>query len=370
MEPYNEYNISNQDALDVFFKKSKELQRYAFMTRTNIPCATYTKIIVTDEYALVESGHISPARGLRGVFPGRTVCVKWLYSTKSGKCRQLSDVEKYTIQQILSSSPRYNFCDKLPHQALSGTILKDILYGKITNARDAIIKYGKRIGVKHMNKHVFSFAHTLGISPVLLTSVVNPAQLETCHEMVESKYEDHHLRRTFADMVGQAYSLGKTINLLWSEKRMADEHTNWTRQLMLLELEDKSEDPVWSDDIVSSVRYLTGLELLNTEHDVFVEGFSMSHCVYTNYWSLIKAKRYLAFHIDLPEPVTVGLRYGNNSYIFDQASHKRNGKLSMDEKAVIEQKVSQLSALLTEMVKDVKIDKVNPVFNVEFDLPW
>ena len=316
MEKYRFHTIQHEDELKAFFEQPKALQRFAF-TDSNadgIPTARYTDIIVTDDYAILEMGHTAPSRGLHGIYPRRTITFRWYYSAKSKRINSLSMDQKGVALSLLRASDRYEWTRELPPDALSGTVLKDILYGKITNARDAIIKYGKSIGVKHMSAKVFDLAFDLNKRPIILLAVINPAQLETCYESLKKRLSaSRHLRRTFGDMIDQAYALEEHINLMWLDKRMQDQHTEWSRRLMRLSVNTKSPVPIWCPSIVDAFK-AEGLELINDEQRAYEEGYCMHHCLYTNYWRIIKTKEYLAFSIDLPTgPATIGVRLYDDS---------------------------------------------------------
>ena len=337
MEIYKKHWVDRQEELTNFFAQPKPLQRLAFVNRGEIPSVRYWDVIVTDEYAVIEDGSIGAVRGMHGIFPAKKVTFKWKYSANSRRCQQLSGTSKYVIKDILSKTDRYEFVDKVPANALSATVVKDILYGKITNPKDAILAYGKRLGVKHLNEHMFKLSGNTNIPMSVLCSVINPAQLDTY------VHEHGQLPRggEFRDMVQQAYALEKTINLMWSPKRMSEEHTKWSRELMKLTIGTKSEEPVWSESIAETFRQ-HGLELCNTEQRVFEEGYLMHHCVYTNYWNRIQRKEYIALSMQLEDgPVTIGLarksyRHEGNGFYLDQVYHKYDRPLTSDELKVVE----------------------------------
>lgn len=331
---YRQHWIHNPESLTEFFNQPKALQRLAFINHADIPSRAYWDVIVTDEYAVIESGCISAARGLHGIFPYRKIAFKWKYSPKSKRCQRLSTDNKCSVKRILSNTDRYEFVKLVPVEALSATVVKDILYGRITNPKDAIIAYGKKLGVKHLNKHMFELSCAFNMPMSVLCCVINPAQLETYVRMNGSIPRGSEFR----DMIEQAYALEKTINLMWSPKRMSEEHTKWSRELMRLSIGTKSEEPIWSESVVETFRQC-GLELCNTEQRVFEEGYLMQHCVYTNYWDRIKEKNYIALRIELEGgPVTIGLSrdYYTGQFTFNQAYHKYDRYLDSDESTIVQ----------------------------------
>jgi hypothetical protein len=343
---YKKHFVDRQEELINFFAQPKPLQRLAFVNRGDIPSVRYWDVIVTDEYAIIEDGNISAVRGIHGIFPARNIVFKWKYSKKSKRCQRLNGSSKYLIREILSKTDKYEFVEKIPADALSATVVKDILYGKITNPKDAILTYGKRLGIKRLNEHMFKLSSNTNIPMSVLCSVINPAQLDTyVHE-----YGKLPRGGEFRDMIEQAYALEKMINLMWSPKRMSEEHTKWSRELMKLTIGTKSEEPVWSESIVETFRQ-HGLELCNTEQRVFEEGYLMHHCVYTNYWNRIQRKEYIALSMQLEDgPVTIGLarksyRYEGNGFYLDQVYHKYDKPLTSDEMKVVEDTLNNSTIL-------------------------
>ena len=62
-----------------------------------------------------------------------------------------------------------------------------------------------------------------------------------------------------------------------------------------------------------------GIEQLNTEKEVFLEGTNMHHCLYNCYWNRIKSKDYIAFHMSVPEDCTFSFKVLNDKVVLDQA---------------------------------------------------
>ena len=360
MEPYKYYNTRDEEALRNFFSQPKPLQRLAFIGMKTVPSSSFDCVIVTDDFALIERGNITPTRGLHGIFPGKKIIFRWHYSNDSKKCKPVNTGVKMSIKEILQNTDRYKFVEHVPADCLCSSVLRDILYGKITNPHDAIAAYGKKLNIKHLNKYVFKLSDKLNLSPTVLVSVIDSAQLgsvinsvlpaEVCCNLIISRMDDDYAyQRLFRDMIEQAYALEEHINLMWSDKRLNEEHTNWSRRLMKLSIGSKSAELIWPQDIVDDLAAF-GLLLRNTEQEVFEEGSVMHHCIYTNYWHDIKAKDYLAIGISLPGgPATIGMRLnrgvlssgdGGSTYVFEQCYHKFNGRLSTVEDKIVRGKLT------------------------------
>lgn len=386
---YKEHKVENEEALNAFFQKPKALQRL-LVNKPNCPSASYTDIIVDDKYIIIERGNITPCRGLRAIFPHRTVTIKWGWSADSKRFRcNLNAEQRSFIKDILVNSSKYEFVKHVPSMCLSNTVLRDILYGKITNPKAAIDAYGKSLKVKHLNKHVFSLAGKLNLSPILIMTVIDPAQLETCHEILKNRFDngDYSFQQTFRDMVEQAYALEEHINPIWSDKRMDEVHTDWSQRLMLLEMGGKSHDPIWSDEIVQTFAN-HNLELINTEARCFEEGYVMKHCCYTNYWQHIHKKRYLLFRVHglTGRFITLGMRLSvaenGVEFTIEQAHGKRNTrafdyemediKNRLDQPDVVEtlQWMAGVAAAETSKKKASAIEPFDYGQYEQGELPW
>lgn len=384
MDIYREHITEYEDRLKEFFAKPKALQRY-LLIGNHVPTCTYRDVVVTDKYAVIECGHIAPVRGLRGIFPHRCIDFKWVYSASIKRCPTVKYVDKYTIKSILSQcSSKYCFVKDIPEYVLSGRIVKDILYGKITNPHTAIIHYGKMMGIKNLNKEVFDVASKLGISPMVIISSLDINQLQSCYNAIIDRIDhSYDFSHTFKDMLEQAYALEEKVNLLWSDNKMGKVHTEWSRQLMKLDLDNKETVPIWPDDIVEELKQ-QGLELLNTEQRVFEEGYTMNNCVYTNYWNRIKSKKTLALGIELPGGhATLGLTLSNvtkdlnrqsyNMYTYEQCYYKYNKQLSKDEELSVLIRILDIEKILEKMAITAKEPaQVKPVPLQEYraDIPW
>ena len=69
-------------------------------------------------------------------------------------------------------------------------------------------------------------------------------------------------------------------------------------------------------------------KLLNTEKDIFIEGSTMHHCLYTCYYDKIKNHNYIAFHLDFPEECTLGICTYNEEICLNQIYKKYDQPVS------------------------------------------
>lgn len=143
----------------------------------------------------------------------------------------------------------------------------------------------------------------------------------------------------FRDMLMQAAGLNRIIKSEWSDRKIKDKHNDWSEEIGKIKARNCSYDPVY-DKIP---RLPKGVTFINSERQCADEGFSMHHCLYSNYWSRIKSKNYTALHVEHPEgKFTVGMcaeRIYNLdgedtdriTYVFDQAFGVHNKTLTDEQ---------------------------------------
>lgn len=159
--------------------------------------------------------------------------------------------------------------------------------------------------------------------------------------------------RVIEDTIKNAIVLEKKVNLLWSPKRMNAEHLKMVIEISGLLLDETADTPI-HDTVIEN----KDIKMLNTEKEVFVEGSSMRHCLFTNYLKSIKKKKYLAFHMELPERCTIGIRLNNGEPELDQAYRSGNRPLKESStyeiiKDFIRSKINEISALMTFQEQDL-----------------
>jgi len=186
---------------------------------------------------------------------------------------------------------------------LTKELARRIFAGKITNPHDAC-KY-----------IISSLKFPKTTSPELLRRAIAKGRYPKKEVYLYSKVlkdlnpylaNDTMVRPHWGDCVQQANTLGRKLDWNWSDKRFEEEHNKMTREIMALELS-------FVDDVKIEYEHLPTLpdsfELILSKRRCFEEGTLMKHCVYTNYWSNIAAKTYMAYHYDHNgEPITIGIR--------------------------------------------------------------
>ena len=162
-----------------------------------------------------------------------------------------------------------------------------------------------------------------------------------------------------ADAVDLALQLNKKVNFSWSENKFREINIQWSRELMRKDIEKRNPQ-----DIYKNKELIKDAKLLSSERDVFEEGMIMHHCVYTNYWGLIKSGKYIALHLNstvnsLGITLGVWVRYDSNNQdniisklVFDQAFYAYDKTLSTED---------------SQMCKDYLIDNEDNLIKILTD---
>ena len=170
------------------------------------------------------------------------------------------------------------------------------------------------------------------------------------------------------DLLTQAKILEKKIDFKWSPKRMDEEHTLWTKEIMEAEVTSIPDKEVAVNMYERLAPYTPELfEPLTTQKRVFMEGSQMQHCVYTNYWNSINSGDFLAYHISWKgQEATLGLYINSepkakNKLTFSQLFGKRNSSVSGELHVAVTEALEQLNGVLCQM--NISLAKSNNIPN-------
>lgn len=178
---------------------------------------------------------------------------------------------------------------------LNATMVKNMIKGKITNPRDYVKAYLKTSPYRKSE-----------ISPELFYKTFNNLHIQspkTYRKIIEYSTDPNHalefitaqnngyIDHNIIDLYDQASALDRRVNPKWSDARKKDVHAKWTREIMNIEI--KSLEPY--DYNYSKINLPQGLEIISNNYELFEEGTTMKHCVYTNYEYRIKSKQYFSF---------------------------------------------------------------------------
>ena len=210
-------------------------------------------------------------------------------------------------------------------------IAEKILNGKITNNTGVVKAYIK--------------AMRLDCSPSLLLTVIETDIYNKPHllqMMLVAKDQNHFLTKCLdkckeeyptesyllTDLIKQAYILEKKIDYNWSENRIREEHSKWTKEIMEIEVKDM-QDVVSEAALRFSGFKSDGFKLLTTKKEVYAEGKEMGHCVYTNYWSSVLNGHYLIYQVEwFGERATLGCYITDGKITVNQCYRHSNKSIS------------------------------------------
>ena len=263
----------------------------------------------------------------------------------------------------------WNFIENCCKGYITKSILEKLFKGKITNSREILSNYAKSVRLKASTEWLYR-AVKLGLSKSdLYRYGIIAESVDHFLEYYVNKPKGINVH--YRDLINQFTILDKKINFRWSDKRIMQEHTDATKILMEYEIGVLSEDKIEYPDL----KIPLGFELLDNQKRAYIEGKTMKHCVYTNYWNRIEKLDYLALHVKLnEEDATLGLSIDNEGKLkFNQLYSYQNSKVSGDMREacnnwiqnVSEYKVKKPALRISK--KEVGLDLVNRVHEQEIE---
>jgi hypothetical protein len=189
--------------------------------------------------------------------------------------------------------------------------LERILAGKITNPIQ-LAKYYLRTSLKSK------------ASPKLLIKLIKSGNCLSHFTNLQKvvKNEDNLLLKLingfkpdkiYYDFTNELYTLGEKMDINWSYKRVIEEHRRTTERITYKKLK-------FEKDIDLKIQYdgilnlLPNTKLLDNKRDIFFEGTTQHHCLYSSYSGSIINKRYFAVAMYLPERCTIGIDIHTNEH--------------------------------------------------------
>lgn len=179
---------------------------------------------------------------------------------------------------------------------LNKTMLQNMIKDKITNPRDYIRAYLKTSPYKKMDVStelfykIFNHISKSDTSPKYYRKILE-FSTNINHALELLGTQNGYLDNYISDIYEQAAILNKQVNPKWSKARMNEVHTEWTREIMAMEI--KSLEAV--DYNYPEIETPEGIEIISNNYELFEEGTTMKHCVYTNYEYRIRKREYFAF---------------------------------------------------------------------------
>jgi len=222
----------------------------------------------------------------------------------------------------------FNWLDVKLYPFITKGIFEKMVAGKITNNTDVCKAYIKAMRLNCSPALFLQLFLTSSISKQdFLRRAVVAKDVNHFIEYLLTP-NDNRSNLVLEDMVKEALILEKKIDYKWSSKRLTEEHKAWTEEIMQVEID--SLDDVKIPAVERFDKYTPdGFKLLKTQKEVFYEGKTMKHCVYTAYWNSIKNSSYIAYHIKLDnEEVTLGVNVYDDKMVYNQCYSRYNGPIS------------------------------------------
>lgn len=194
------------------------------------------------------------------------------------------------------------------------SVVLKILQGKITNFEDLYKAIMKSMRVKNCSPKLFEKV----LNHMTRFQISQLVRVTENHgeQFIAYMKQDKNLQ-ILGDTIEQAVLLGEKIDLRWSNKRLNEVHTDFTRRIMFYEAETVKN----VDFTIPEVKYIAeerNFEYISNNRRLYEEGLIQKHCVYTNYSYMCIDKKYLVFNID---GYTLGVNVNNsvdNSSVFNK----------------------------------------------------
>lgn len=263
----------------------------------------------------------------------------------------------------------FNWFNEKLYPYVTKGIFEKMVKGTVTNNTEVVKAYFKAM---HINASPSLFLKLIDVSSmskqdflrqIMVAKDVNHF-MEYYYECATSDTKDYIKNQLIYDMIKEAMILEEKIDFKWSTNRLKEVHKEWTMKIM--EAEINSLDNVVLEHVDKFDRYTPeGFKLLKTQREVFYEGKTMNHCIYTAYWENIKRGSYLAYHvINGDEEATLGVNVYNNDIIYNQCYTRYNQSISEEMQLKVRDFVEQLN-------EQAKRDGVIKLRQPEIeDLPW
>ncbi len=308
-----------------FFKGS--LYTWAEETRAESDTHVYWAVNVCEPKWNKTSGLYLKRKTVAGcTYDKATKKFKWWYGKHAVMVMSniVKDMCNYFKTEWFSNAPQ-----GLIASTTNGTLSK-VLLGKVTNPRDlikAIIKVNPTMrGMNISTELLWKYCNNrLGSRLQALSDLLSVAKdpNHAIEYMLDKDYLDHHL----SDLVRQAQMLNRKIDFKWSKSRIAEVHIEWTKEIMDIEQEYIEQKEY---NYINELPANGSLELITNSKDLYIEGRTMSHCVFTNYADAVENKTYFVFKFtdrDIRATVGIGKHWERNEFIVNQMYGKFNGTI-------------------------------------------
>jgi len=140
------------------------------------------------------------------------------------------------------------------------------------------------------------------------------------------------------DMTSQACALGRTIDFKWSERKLNDVHQAWSIEIMKFKEKYLTQKQYYADYVLEDLYKLlpaVNIKIITNALDLYREGYTQKHCVYTNYNYNVEAKTYFVFHDEVCG-ATIGVHRKYDLWCCDQIRVRYNADIDFGRKTEIQ----------------------------------
>lgn len=293
---------------------------------------------------------------------------------EKGKLKVWFGKNIYQIPHLIELFKYYNFnwLHANMYQFMTKTIVEKMLAGKITNNIDVMKEYVKVMRLKcspALLLKLFTSANCTTSKTDFLRQASVAKDINHLIEYLLTPNKNTYM--IFQDMIKEAQILERKIDYNWSYKRVIEEHKAWTEELMQVEID--ALDDVVIPSVERFERYTpANFKLLKTQKEVFYEGKTMKHCVYTAYWASIKNSTYLAYHIKQDdEEATLGVNVYDDKIMYNQCYTRYNQPVSPKLSTIVKQFVEELNEQVQrDGVLKQPIEQYVELNNIVNELPF
>jgi hypothetical protein len=209
----------------------------------------------------------------------------------------------------------------------TNSTLDKVLKGKITNPRDlikAIIKTNPTLrGMNISTELVWDYANkNQGYRIQSLADTLSVAK--DPNHAIEYIISNGTTVWDMQDLIKQAQMLGRKIDFKWSSNRVKEVHHEWTKEIM--DIEHENVETV-KYNYQNELPHNGHLELITDSKELYIEGRTMCHCVYSNYNDQVRNKTYFVLKFtdrDVRATVGVTKNWEGNDFIINQMYSKHN----------------------------------------------
>lgn len=216
---------------------------------------------------------------------------------------------------------------------LTKTMLEKILSKSITNPEDLmryILKY--KIRVKASHNLTLKFFKEVGVHYMTAFMFQKLLRYSSNPDLTIQNIRSLEAIPNIDDILTQCEILGVKYNPKWSPKRFNDFHTKCSKELMAYEIKHVPDHTIeyTNEKLDLSLIECYNPKLLTTSREIFEEGYSMHHCIYTNYMTKINEGNYFVISMTIQNTrVTVGIMVKSPDFddfdIYNQ-SYRENGQ--------------------------------------------